>query len=449
MGRAGGGLARAGHDFPTGPVDLELIRQLERWQRQPRGARTVEQQCEFCATRWVEAGAIFVPTEEALFVAPRLVTHYIRKHGYAPPPEFVRALREFSGDLNAALARYDTSEFNVPYLFDVGSPEPARRNPERVVASTGTPGHHALLDAFVRYSLNQHIWGGATRLRVDVDEAGWVTVEDDGLGIRDAPLPLESIFLRRGMVGRRLDVASPRFAIWWAGGPPLAVSCALSSRMEVESRRGGSVLRVAFECGRVVEPTVRVGDTTLHGLRVRYQADPVLFDAGSRLDLQLVERDLTTLAWLCPQLDVVLQGRSLQRGTGPAGWVQELAPDAVKETALTATGSAEEVAVEVSLAWAPGRTAPRLESFMNYAAAGGPEAGLLEALRAAAVQRGADPEHVVRGIVAVVHVGAHGSRDARKAVREVVARAIDATPWWWDRLNEVIPVTSPAVRGAP
>jgi DNA gyrase/topoisomerase IV subunit B len=293
------------------------------------------------------------------------------------------------------------------------------------------------------------IWGGATRLRVDVDEAGWVTVEDDGLGIRDAPLPLESIFLRRGMVGRRLDVASPRFAIWWAGGPPLAVSCALSSRMEVESRRDGSVLRVAFECGRVVEPTVRVGDTTLHGLRVRYQADPVLFDAGSRLDLQLVERDLTTLAWLCPQLDVVLQGRSLQRGTGPAGWVQELAPDAVKETALTATGSAEEVAVEVSLAWAPGRTAPRLESFMNYAAAGGPEAGLLEALRAAAVQRGADPEHVVRGIVAVVHVGSHGSRDARKAVREVVARAIDATPWWWDRLNEVMPVTSPAVRGAP
>jgi len=49
--------------------------------------------CDLCPPRTVTGHTnLFVPAEEAVYVAPELVTHYIARHGYRPPDQFIRAV---------------------------------------------------------------------------------------------------------------------------------------------------------------------------------------------------------------------------------------------------------------------------------------------------------------------------------------------------------------------
>lgn len=49
--------------------------------------------CDFCPPRVASGYAnLFVPAADAVFVAPELVAHYIARHGYRPPDQFVSAV---------------------------------------------------------------------------------------------------------------------------------------------------------------------------------------------------------------------------------------------------------------------------------------------------------------------------------------------------------------------
>ena len=47
--------------------------------------------CEICDDE-VDSGDIAIPSGDVLFVAPTMIVHYVRGHGYLPPPGFVRAV---------------------------------------------------------------------------------------------------------------------------------------------------------------------------------------------------------------------------------------------------------------------------------------------------------------------------------------------------------------------
>ena len=96
--RAIGWLA-AGHPFATG-VTPGLVERLadhlssaDRWL--PVMSFGVHF-CEFCSGGKRIGGSqnLIVPHRERIYVAPELVLHYVRDHGYRPPEEFVRALME-------------------------------------------------------------------------------------------------------------------------------------------------------------------------------------------------------------------------------------------------------------------------------------------------------------------------------------------------------------------
>lgn len=49
--------------------------------------------CDFCQFEERSAtGEIFVPGQGVIYVAPRLIEHYVATHWYSPPPEFVTAV---------------------------------------------------------------------------------------------------------------------------------------------------------------------------------------------------------------------------------------------------------------------------------------------------------------------------------------------------------------------
>ena len=93
--RAIGWLA-AGHEFTTGEPDPLFANALaghinDGW----RHVAMPPLNCGFCKPIPGidgEPGYILVPAEELLFVAPRMILHYMIGHDYAPPPAFCAAV---------------------------------------------------------------------------------------------------------------------------------------------------------------------------------------------------------------------------------------------------------------------------------------------------------------------------------------------------------------------
>lgn len=446
-----------GHEYPRGPVDLHLLQRMSQLGWHPPGASTAFHRCEFCGEgppAHSETGAIFVPGEGVLYVAPRMIRHYIQKHGYQPPAQFLDAARTSPTDgltFDAAIGRHFVRPaVEIEVLEGL---EPVRRRPGMYIGGTDSRGLHGMLLEIVANSLDEYLVGAATRIAVDVDAQGWIKVEDDGRGMKAEFI--ETVFTALH-TGATFDGHQPHIHLRSdAHGVGLAPVNALCAQLEVETRRDGVASRVGFARGRVVEPLRSLGATSERGTVIRFLPDAQIFPAEVRFELDALDRQLSTLAWLCPKLDILLQGRSLQRAEGLPGWVRALAPEVVQETMLSAIGTVNDVNVEVAFAWRPRSKEPLIRAFANYLETEEPMSsnrqGVISAVRSAIKQKRASREKkVLSGLVAVVHVGLLHPRfggptrarlemkEAQVAVHQVVTRAINEAPWWWDRLHEAI-----------
>jgi hypothetical protein len=87
------------HPFNCAPASPLFLRCLSRhldtaWYP---GVAVGSHICAFCDQRIRRLGlppseALWIPTLEAVYVAPAAVLHYVSEHGYAPPEEFVQAV---------------------------------------------------------------------------------------------------------------------------------------------------------------------------------------------------------------------------------------------------------------------------------------------------------------------------------------------------------------------
>lgn len=460
--RAVGWLAK-GHDFTRGSVEDGLFERIARVYWNPPGAPTGSHQCEFCGPGEIARvghGAVFIPGNGVLYVAPGLLRHYVRKHGYQPPAAFLEAVRtcpqwpDYQDAVRVFLIEpQDEAVLPRPEVQILEGLEPIRRRPGMYIGSTDSRGLHHMVLEVVGNSFDQFLAGAATRITVDVDAQGWVRIEDDGRG-----MPVETIeaVFTTLHAGPTFDGHHPHVHVRsHAQGVGLGPVSALCARLEVETRRDGVAYRASFSCGRLVQAVQRQGETAERGTVIRLQPDDEIFHEGARLELEVLETALEKLAWLSPRLDLRLQGRSLQRREGLPGWVRHLAPEVVKETVLSAIGSVNDVDVEVALGWRPRGKEPLIRAFANYAETEEPASsnrqGVIAAVRDAIKQkRAAREKRVLSGLVAIVHVGLlHPKfggptrarlemREAQVAVEQVVTRAINQAPWWWDRLHEAI-----------
>lgn len=451
--------------FPTAPPDAELVQALRNrlagWQ--PPGAPRGRHRCPFCPAGEPAASGsrlLLVPGDGVAFVAPELISHYVRKHHYAPPAAFVDAVRapppRWDDPWQAAhfpdlRQELESRRGLVQVLEGI---EPVRLRPGMYFGGTGSQGLEAMLFEVLGNAVDQSLAGHAQRIDVEVGPDGWVTVEDDGRGIAlDATYggvpALEAIFARLH-AGPTLDEHHPHVHVR-AGlmGVGVASVNAVSQRFEIETRRDGVAWRAAFEGGHLVEPLVRVGETTKRGTRIRYRVDDEIFDTV-HLDLPAIEARLAALARLLGTLELRFRGASLQRPGGLAAWLRELVPDALPQTMLSGTGIHADVGVDFALAWKPGAKTPWVRSFVNYSETldGGSH---VQGLRQAIARTGPSRPLrllVSRGLVGLVHVtllhprfqGPTRARlhvkEAQTAVGRVVREALTKNPTFWDWLLE-------------
>lgn len=445
------------HSFTKGPVEAGIIPRVRfLGPDAPRSAQV----CELCNSEPVPvtSPALFVPGDGVMYVAPALLRHYVRKHGYQPPSEFLEALKKYpaldlrSDFIDAYRAEQPPEDLGRPMVL-LAELEAVRRRPGMFFGSSDANGLQHALSEVVANSFDEYLAGAATRISVDIDADRWATVEDDGRGFRTELIERALTQLHSGATldGHQPHVhVAPRLH-----GVGLAAVNAVSERLELETRREGVAHAAVFSRGRIIEPLHELGATSARGTRVRFLFDEEIFDDGVSFDLESIERALQSLSWLSPKLDIRFQGQSLQKTEGLKGWLRELAPNIVSSTVLTGVGNEDGVEVEVAFGWQRWGSGPLVRAFVNYGETpdekSSNRAGLINAVRTfVRAKRASTERSALNGLVGIVHVrllepkfggptkAQLEMKGVEKAVHQVVMRAINAAPQWWSKLHEAM-----------
>jgi len=230
---------------------------------------------------------------------------------------------------------YDESSFRV-----LKGLEPVRERPG-MYTRTDSPAH--IIQEVIDNAADEALSGSAKHIHVCLYRDGSVSVTDDGRGIPVGPHPEEKVPVvvlayTRLHAGGKFDKKSGNAAYAFSGGlhgVGVAVTNALSTRVEVEVRREGKVHAVTFsEGGDKVSKLEVTGDCGRQsGTRVRAWPDPKYFDSP-RVPQAEIERLLRSKAVLLPGVKVMLDieqadGSMLSKTwsypQGLAGYLAELA----------------------------------------------------------------------------------------------------------------------------
>jgi topoisomerase IV subunit B len=194
--------------------------------------------------------------------------------------------------------------------------EPVKQRPG-MYTLTHNPTH--IVQEVVDNASDEALAGFAKRIHVILHRDGSVSVIDDGRGIPVGMHPeekvpaIELVFCRLHAGGKfdKKDGGAYQFA-GGLHGVGVAVTNALSRRLEAEVRRDKSAYRIAFEGGDVAEPLARIGAAPDTGTWVRLWPDPKYFDAP-KVPPQDLERLLRSKAVLLPGVEFRL---STERADG-------------------------------------------------------------------------------------------------------------------------------------
>ncbi|MHB8761482.1 MAG: DNA topoisomerase (ATP-hydrolyzing) subunit B [Coriobacteriia bacterium] len=160
--------------------------------------------------------------------------------------------------------------------------EAVRKRPGMYIGSTGPKGLHHLVYEVVDNSVDEALAGCCSAIEIVIHTDNSISVTDNGRGI-----PVDNVpKYRKSGVEVALTILHAGGKFGGSGykvsgglhGVGVSVVNALSSRLEVEVKRGGQVWQMAFERGKPLSPLRSVGKTKATGTKVTFWADPDVFE---------------------------------------------------------------------------------------------------------------------------------------------------------------------------
>jgi topoisomerase-4 subunit B len=230
---------------------------------------------------------------------------------------------------------------------------------------------------------DEALGGYATELEVSVthaEEGVWFEVADNGRGIPTGKHPTEGIPTAQvvfGMLyaGGKFDKTSGGAYKFSGGlhGVGVAVTNALSSRLECEIHRDGKSWAIAFEDGELADPLKSMGKSAHRGTRVRFRPNPKYF-VSATVPVPALRELARNKAILLPGLRVKFSVDGVAEDwcyeNGMASWLADLGEPLVTPVFhLESYASkddpdmAEGEGAAVALAW--GETAGQGKGFVN------------------------------------------------------------------------------------
>ena len=194
--------------------------------------------------------------------------------------------------------------------------EAVRKRPGMYIGSVGTKGLNHLIYEIVDNSVDEHLAGACSQIRVTLEADGSCTVWDNGRGIpvemHKKGVAAERIVLSTLHAGGKFDNNAYKTSGGLHGVGSSVVN-ALSAHLEVNVYKNGQIHHDAYERGI---PTVElidgllpvVGKTRENGTEINFLPDPEIFER-TRFKADWLKSRLHETAYLNPKLTILYENK--------------------------------------------------------------------------------------------------------------------------------------------
>ena len=202
-------------------------------------------------------------------------------------------------------SNYDASTIRV-----LGGIEAVRKRPAMYIGSTGPEGLHHLVFEVVDNSIDEALGGFCSKIKVTIHTDNSVTVEDNGRGIPvDLHItqnkPALEVVMTTLHAGGKFDRRSYKVS-GGLHGVGISVVNALSKQLEARVKRDGKVYEQTYERGKVASELRVVGTTQRTGTRIRFLADPEIFE-DVEWNFDVLSQRLRELSFLNAGIQITLE----------------------------------------------------------------------------------------------------------------------------------------------
>ncbi len=180
--------------------------------------------------------------------------------------------------------------------------EHVRMRPSMYIGDVGVRGLHHLVYEVVDNSIDEAMGGHCDTIRVDINEDGSVSVEDNGRGIpvdmhkKEGVSALEVVMTKIG-AGGKFDKDSYKVS-GGLHGVGVSVVNALSKHLRATVHRDGKVYEQEYERGKSLYPVKQIGETTKRGTIVTFYPDPIIFTQTVEFTYDTLSSRMRELSYL-------------------------------------------------------------------------------------------------------------------------------------------------------
>ena len=181
--------------------------------------------------------------------------------------------------------------------------EHVRMRPSMYIGDVGVRGLHHLVYEVVDNSIDEAMGGHCDTIRVDINEDGSISVEDNGRGIpvgihkKEGVSALEVVMTKIG-AGGKFDKDSYKVS-GGLHGVGVSVVNALSNHLRATVHSSdGKVYEQEYEKGKSLYPVKQIGTTTKRGTIVTFYPDNTIFTQSTDYSYETLSARMRELSYL-------------------------------------------------------------------------------------------------------------------------------------------------------
>ncbi|MBE5760268.1 MAG: DNA topoisomerase (ATP-hydrolyzing) subunit B [Clostridiales bacterium] len=208
---------------------------------------------------------------------------------------------------NNEIAQNVYDESNIQVLEGL---EPVRLRPGMYIGSTDKRGLHHLVYEIVDNSIDEAMGGYCSKIIVNINKDGSVSITDDGRGIPcgihpTAKISALEVALTKLHSGGKFDANSYKVS-GGLHGVGLAVVNALSEHMTATIKREGKIHQQKYSRGETLTGVEIIGETEETGTKIEFKPDAQIFDSVD-FEYDTLRRRLREMAFLNNGIDITLR----------------------------------------------------------------------------------------------------------------------------------------------